>query len=413
MTAAIFAFAYPGEAARLMLAHPGIENWAPVAALATLAFLWLAVRLFSRSRLAAFSTAVIFAGMPAFRLGMFHPFGRNFRLAAVVAVIALVAVVWNLLRRRMSDAGGRYPLAAVCAACGASLFSTAALSSAAECNIYTAALTAVMAGSAMGYWWRHRSSILPKCSFWLLAAIFAFSAVFSLVTAGGDAPCIEMERAMVLMMKNDYRAARDRLVRAIAARPDVAAMHDLVLRLDILLNDPASAEGHAKDALRYDRRSPIANYVMGSLALAKDDLRSAERYLKRAADADKPVDLALNDLAETYRRLGRPGDGLEYARKAVEVNPRLYVAKATLASVLMDLDIEPRRALSLMNEAAEASGADGKTEDVRILVALARARLANADPEGAKTTLRKMKRNAADLAGFEKKEYEELLNRVK
>lgn len=222
-------------------------------------------------------------------------------------------------------------------------------------------------------------------------------------------------RAFLLLRKgaDHRREARDAFAAAAKSRPDIAATQDIVLGLDISLNDPENAELHARDVLKLNRRAPLANYVMGSIALGKDDLKTAEVYLKRAAEAEKPVDLALNDLAETYRRLGRPANGLQYAEKAVVMSPKLYVARATLASVLMDLKQEPARALSLMNECIELSKVDGRVEDFRMYVGLARAQLLNGDEKGAKSSLRKMKSQAGSLTGYEKKEYEELLKSVK
>ena len=222
-------------------------------------------------------------------------------------------------------------------------------------------------------------------------------------------------KAFLLLRKGEKhrREARDAFALAAKARPGVAVTQDMVLGLDISLDDRENAEYHARDVLKYNRKAPLANYVMGSIALGKGDLKSAELYLKRAADAEKPVDLALNDLAETYRQLGRPEDAVAYAEKAIAANPRLYVAKATLASALMDSKRELPRALALMNEAIEASKVDGRVEDFRMYIELARAQLLNGDKTAARMSLRKMKSQAGKLSPFEKKGYEELLESVK
>ena len=209
------------------------------------------------------------------------------------------------------------------------------------------------------------------------------------------------------------REARDAFAVAAKARPDIAATQDIVLGLDIALDDHENAAIHARDALKVNRRSPLANYVMGSIALSQDDLRSAEVYLKRAVDADKPVDLAANDLSETYRRQGRLEQAVEYGERAVQMNPKLYVARSTLASALMDLDRDLPRALTLMNETIELSKVDGRVEDMRMYVGLARAQLMNGDVKSARISLRKMKSHVDKLSAFEKKEYEDILNRVR
>lgn len=222
-------------------------------------------------------------------------------------------------------------------------------------------------------------------------------------------------RAFVLLRKGPEkrREARDAFAVAVKTRPDVVATQDILLGLDIALNDQESAAVHARDILKVNRKSPLANYVMGSVALGNDDLKSAEIYLKRAADAEKPVDFALNNLSETYRRLGRPEEAIRYGEKAVETSPKLYVARATLASALMDAKRDLPRALSLMNEALELSKVDGRVEDTRMYIGLARAQFMNGDVKNARISIRKMKSQADKLTGFEKQEYEELLKSVK
>lgn len=222
-------------------------------------------------------------------------------------------------------------------------------------------------------------------------------------------------RAFVLLRKGPEKRkeARDAFAVAVKARPDVVATQDILLGLDIALNDQESAAAHARDILKVNRRSPLANYVMGSVALSNDDLKSAEIYLKRASDTDKPVDLALNNLSETYRRLGCPEEAVRYGEKAVEMSPKLYVARATLAAALMDANRDLPRALTLMNEALELSKVDGRVEDTRMYIGLARAQLMNGDVKSARISLRKMKSQADKLTGFEKQEYEDVLQRVK
>lgn len=222
-------------------------------------------------------------------------------------------------------------------------------------------------------------------------------------------------RGFLLLRKGPdrRREARDAFAVAAKMRPDVATTQDIVLGLDIQLDDRENAAIHARDALKVNRKSPLANYVMGSIALGKDDLRSAEVYLRRAADADKPIDLAINDLAETYRRQERYDLAVEYGEKAVATNPKLYVARETLASALMAAGKDLPRALTLMNEAVELSKVDGRVEDSRMYVGLARAQLLNGDVKGARVSLRKMKSQVDKLSDFEKKEYEELLKRVR
>ena len=229
---------------------------------------------------------------------------------------------------------------------------------------------------------------------------------------------IQSTRAFLLMRQGaadeqKKKAARDAFAAAAKSRPDVQATQDLVLGLDIQLNDTADAEYHAREVLRRNRKAPLANYVMGSIALQNGRNDEAEMYLRRAADADRPVVLAQNDLAEVLRRTKRYEEAERYARLAVRTAPELYVAWETLGSILMDAKGDLNEAEQCVNKACELSkSADGKEEDVRMLVSLARVQLAKGDKAHAGMSIRKvegrLKKDPKVLSDFEKGEFEEL-----
>ena len=222
---------------------------------------------------------------------------------------------------------------------------------------------------------------------------------------------IQSARAFLLVRKGieNRKDARDAFAKAAKARPDVQATQDLVLGLDIQLNDTVDAEFHAREVLRRNRKAPLANYVMGSLALQKGDNEEAETYLRRAADAPQPVVLAQNDLAEVLRRTKRYEEAERYARLAVKTSPELYVAWETLGSILMDANGDLNEAEQCINKACELSrSADGKEEDVRMLVSLARVQVAKGDKQRANMTIRKVQGRIKELSDFEKGEFEEL-----
>ena len=227
---------------------------------------------------------------------------------------------------------------------------------------------------------------------------------------------IQSARAFLLVRKGDdsRKAARDAFAKAAKARPDVQATQDLVLGLDIQLNDTVDAEFHAREVLRRNRKAPLANYVMGSLALQKGNNEEAETYLRRAADAPRPVVLAQNDLAEVLRRTKRLEEAERYARLAVKTAPELYVAWETLGSILMDSNGDLNEAEQCVNKACELSkSADGKEEDVRMLVSLARVQVAKGDKQRANMTIRKVQGRIKELSDFEKGEFEELKKSAK
>ncbi len=227
---------------------------------------------------------------------------------------------------------------------------------------------------------------------------------------------VQSSRAFLLVRKGaeQRKAARDAFAKAAKSRPDVQATQDLVLGLDIQLNDTVDAEFHARDILRRNRKAPLANYVMGSLALKEGRNKEAEMYLRRAADNPRPVVLAQNDLAEVLRRTKRFEEAEHYARLAIKSAPDLYVAWETLGSILLDADGDLNEAEKCVNRACELSKSkDGKEEDVRMLVSLARIQVAKGDRQRVNMTIRKVQARIDELSEFEKKEFEELRKSVK
>lgn len=221
---------------------------------------------------------------------------------------------------------------------------------------------------------------------------------------------VQTTRAFLLMRKGaeKRREARDAFVVAGKARPDIQATQDLVLGLDISLDDAESAERHAREILSRDRKSPLANYVMGALALRKTEYLQAELYLKRAADHERPVVLAMNDLAETLRRQKRYDEAERYARKAIQTEPRLYVAYETLGAVLMDKGGDLKEAEANVQKACDLSKVDGKEEDVRMLISLARVQILGGNKQAGRLTLRKVDARKSELSDYELGEYEDL-----
>ena len=221
---------------------------------------------------------------------------------------------------------------------------------------------------------------------------------------------LQATKGFVLLRQGEdkRREARDAFAAASKARPDIASTQNLVMGLDISLDDKASAEDHAKDALRRNRNAPLANYIMGSLALGRGKYTEAETYLRKAADAPQPVVLALNDLAEVLRRNKNYVEAERYARKATEKAPGLYVAWETLGSVLMDANKSLDEAEAYVRKACELSkDKDGNNADIRMLVSLARVQIRRGDAQHAKVTIRKVRARIDELSEFEKREFDD------
>lgn len=208
--------------------------------------------------------------------------------------------------------------------------------------------------------------------------------------------------------------ARDAFLAAARSRPDVVAAQDLVLGLDISLADKEGAETHARDVLRRNRKAPLANYVMGSLALGRGKTEDAEAFLRRAADAPQPVSLALNDLAEVLRRKRSFDEAERYARKAIKAAPNLYVAWETLGSVLMDAGRSLDEAEAAIRKACDLSkNENGKAADVRMLVSLARVQIQRGETLRAKSTVSQVQSRLGELTEFERQEFEKVKKEIR
>ena len=222
---------------------------------------------------------------------------------------------------------------------------------------------------------------------------------------------LQTTKAFVMLRKGDEnrRAARDAFVAASKIRPDIVQTRDIVMGLDISLNDTIEAERHAKETLRKDRKSPLANYIMGAMSLQRGDFASAEAFLRRSVNNPRPLAIALNDLAEVLRRQGRIPEAEQFARQAVKAAPNMYIVYETLASVLLEaksknLDEVEGHIL----KAVELSSDSLNKEDLRVLMTLARVQILKGDLLRAKGTIRKIGSRKEELSDFEQKEFEEL-----
>lgn len=222
----------------------------------------------------------------------------------------------------------------------------------------------------------------------------------------------EVLAAMESMRAGEYVKAREALSQLTTGRQDNPAVWNLAISLDIGFGDRKAAEAHAKDALRVDRSVPAANYVMGSMALERGEYESAEIYLRKAAAGDNPSPLALNDLAELLRRQHRYEEAVKVARRAVDAAPELYVAWETLGSIMVEQKSNLVEALGYIEKALELSRVNGRADDVRMLVSLAKAQIAIGDLRRAKVALKKVGDRLGELGPFERKEYEDLIKYV-
>ncbi len=186
---------------------------------------------------------------------------------------------------------------------------------------------------------------------------------------------VKIIEAQLEEQAQQFKRARTAYLRALALRPDVTLLRNTILRLDMRLNDREAASEHARKFLYQDRKHPLSNYIMGSLALHEGDEERALAYLLEATDPDiaEPLPEAYNDLAETYRRLGHWTEAYATAQQAYKLAPRLAVAHETAASALLELG----RTTEAHAELNQATDVEQKTRpnqpiDPRILITRAR-----------------------------------------
>ena len=220
---------------------------------------------------------------------------------------------------------------------------------------------------------------------------------------------IQITRAQLYMKKGkDFMPqAREAFLRASILRPDIPAVKDTVLQLDIAMNDQKSAELHARQVLRVDRDHALANYILGSLRLQEGAYGEAEDFLRRSAEAN-PSAATLNDLAEVLRRIRKFDEAEERARAALKLNSKLDIAWETLASILFDADKdlnEAEQAISKYMAVNEENYRAAQIEpqiDPRVQITLARIQLKKGEIERARDTIRLVKAREKDLTPYDK-----------
>jgi len=154
---------------------------------------------------------------------------------------------------------------------------------------------------------------------------------------GKDSYFVQVVKGRIWQSKgaSGYANARLCYQRAAALRPDVAALQEVILSMDVALKDQKASEAHALTILRRQPRHPFANYIIGSIRLEEGLYGDAEAYLRRSVEAPEPTLAALNNFAQVLCRIRKLEDAERVARKATARAPDRYEAWSTLAFVLI------------------------------------------------------------------------------
>ena len=190
---------------------------------------------------------------------------------------------------------------------------------------------------------------------------------------GKDAYFVQVVQGRVWQSKGQegYRNARLCYQRAAALRPDVRALLDVILVLDVSLGDQKAAEAHALSILRQSPGHPYANYIIGSIRLEHGQYGDAETYLACSARAAEPTLAALNNYAQVLCRILKLDEAETVARRAVSCAPDRYEAWSTLAFVLASKSRWDEAAEAL-SKASARNAADTRLQLVDARIALGR-----------------------------------------
>jgi Flp pilus assembly protein TadD len=138
---------------------------------------------------------------------------------------------------------------------------------------------------------------------------------------------------MLLVREKRTEEARDALVRAVALEPDNPTTHRNLGKAYHELGQLATSEHHLRRSLELDPGAPVTYSVLGFLVAERGRPDEAEATLRDGlAVRDTPG--LRNNLAWLLIEQGRTEEGLEHARRAVDLHPEFAAAWDTLGVAL-------------------------------------------------------------------------------
>lgn len=152
---------------------------------------------------------------------------------------------------------------------------------------------------------------------------------------------IHIIRGLMLKQQGSayYRDARISLLKGLSINASMTETWNTVLELDMLIGSLELMESDIHHLLMLDPDHAEANYMKGSIQLARGKISSAEDFMRRSIEKS-PTAVACNDLAEILRRQKKLTEAKELAHQAITLDPQLQHARATLAAILADIEKE-------------------------------------------------------------------------
>lgn len=158
------------------------------------------------------------------------------------------------------------------------------------------------------------------------------------VEGGTNSPLVAITRGLAHLHAIPRRdsQARRAFREAVAVSPlGLPLAGDLLLTVSLRIGDARALEQDAHYVIQYHAGHARAHAVLGSLRLSQKRYEEAEIHLTASLAAQVTAG-ALNDLAETYRQLGKLPEAEKQARAAVRLEPSFLPAWDSLGCVLRD-----------------------------------------------------------------------------
>ncbi len=206
------------------------------------------------------------------------------------------------------------------------------------------------------------------------------------------------------MVTKNYAESRENFIEALknAKNPNVVPIMDSILRMDHALVDKKSALKHAKDILYRDPNHSFANYILGSLALEKEDFISAEDYLDRSLKTDPTSVFILNDLSVAKLKLAKVEEAEKLIRKSFETDDQIYASWDTLGSILLF-----KGDITGASEAFQTA-LRLNDKDLRVHLHVAQIHFRKGELDKSREIIRKLGAGSDVFSGQDLEEYEEL-----